>query len=350
MQIVSKDGEILFMNDVFRDLLSEDKVGKKCWEIYHDGPEQCHDCPLKTGIVAGESQTKSTSRILKGKTYNVHHTGMTFKSQPAMLEIFIDITDREEITQELRRSEKQFRELFGNMEQGFAVHEMIYDKNGVPIDYRYIMVNDAFETLTGIPGVDIVGKTIKETVPDIEQYWIDDFGKVAKSGKPEQFENYFSYSKKYFNVTAYSPKKDTFAVVFYDVTDYKEKEKELEERRKFQESVLNITPCVIYIYDLVEKKNVYLNDGIEDVLGYTKEEVKGMGDKLIETLMHPRDYKEYLNVTLPKYKKLKDKKLKHNYRMKHKNGRYVSLLAIEVIYKKDDKGRPTQIIGTIIKA
>ena len=74
-----------------------------------------------------------------------------------------------------------------------------------------------------------------------------------------------------------------------------------------------------------------------------------MGDKLIEKLMHPKDYKIYTTETLPKYKRLKSRTLKHEYRMKHKNGKWVRLLATEVIYKTDDKGNPTQIIGNIIK-
>ena len=75
-----------------------------------------------------------------------------------------------------------------------------------------------------------------------------------------------------------------------------------------------------------------------------------MGDNLVKGLMHPKDYKEYIDVTVPKYKRLKDKTLKHQYRMKHKNGRYVRLLATEVIYKRDAKGKPAQIVGNIVKA
>ena len=85
------------------------------------------------------------------------------------------------------------------------------------------------------------------------------------------------------------------------------------------------------------------------ILGYESEEIKEMGDDIIKILMHPKDYDTYINKTLPKYKRLKDKILKSEYRMKHKNGRWVRLISTEVIYKRDEKGNPTQIIGTIIK-
>ena len=349
MDIVDEKGNILFQNDVFKDMFGEDAIGKKCWEIYQDDKKQCENCPLLNEIKIGKNESHVCYGALGGKIYDIHHTGMMFNGKKAMLEIFMDITDRREMMDEIERSEERFRQLFGNMEQGFAVHEAIYDEKGNPIDYRYIMVNEAFETLTGLNGVDIVGKTIKEVVPDVEEYWITNFGNVAKTGEPGQFENAFGYSEKIFNATAYCPQKDFFAVIFYDVTKYKKDEKKLNDKRKFIESVLNVCPSLIYIYDLIEQKNVYANRGVEDILGYSCEEIEEMEGDLVKRLMHPKDYDIYVNKTLPKYKKLKDKPLKHKYRMKHKNGRWIRLIATEVIYKVDDKGKPLQIVGNIIK-
>lgn len=221
MDIVDETGRILFQNDVFKDMFGEKGVGEKCWELYRNDKKQCEDCPLRNGIKIGKSNSCISYGILNNKIYDIHHTGMMFNGNKAMLEIFIDITERRELMDEIKRSEEQFRQLFGNMEQGFAVHKMIYDEKGKPYDYRYIMVNEAFEKLTGLKGSDILGKTIKEVVPDIEEYWINDFGSVAKTGKSKHIENFFSYTKKYFNVTAYSPSPDHFAVIFYEITQYK---------------------------------------------------------------------------------------------------------------------------------
>ena len=350
MDIVDEEGTILFQNDVFKNMFDEDAIGKKCWDLYQDDKKQCENCPLRKEIVIGRSESNISYNVFGGRIYDIHHTGMMFNGKRAMLEIFIDITDRKEMTDELARSEERFRLLFGNMEQGFALHKMIYDKKGVPIDYEYIMVYEAFEELTGLNGVNILGKTIKEVVPDIESYWIDEFGKVAKSGNPARFENYFKFSNKFFNVTAYSPQQDMFAVVFYDVTKYKADDEQLKDKQKFIESILNVCPSVIYIYDLNEKRNIFSNKSVEDILGYACEDFKDLGEDIIKTLMHPKDYKIYINETFPRYRKLKDKMLKHTYRMKHKNGRYVRLVATEVIYKTDAKGKPIQIIGNIIKA
>jgi PAS domain S-box-containing protein len=126
-------------------------------------------------------------------------------------------------------SERELNLLFENIPQGFAVHEMIYDKDNKPVDYRFLKINKEFEKLTGINSNDIINKTVKEVLPNTEQIWIDNYGKVAQAGIPLHFDSYSQEFNKYYDVTAYSPKQDCFAVVFSDVTKNKEYEQNLKK-------------------------------------------------------------------------------------------------------------------------
>ena len=130
MDIVDVKGNVLFQNDIFKEMFDEDVIGKKCWELYQDDRKQCKGCPLHIGLKIGESKSHMCYGVLGGKIYDIHHTGMMFNGQKAMLEIFVDVTEQKKMSDEIKRSEEQFRQLFGNMEQGFAVHKMIYDKIG----------------------------------------------------------------------------------------------------------------------------------------------------------------------------------------------------------------------------
>ena len=65
-------------------------------------------------------------------------------------------------------TETKYRTLFNNMFDGFALHEIICDENGNPIDYRFIDVNQAFENLTNLKAKDIIGKTVLEVLPNTE--------------------------------------------------------------------------------------------------------------------------------------------------------------------------------------
>jgi PAS domain-containing protein len=78
----------------------------------------------------------------------------------------------------LRDSEEQYRTLFANIAEGFALGEPILSEDGTPVDYRYLEVNEAFYTQTGIPR-SIVGRPLREVLPQLEQEWIDRYFAAA---------------------------------------------------------------------------------------------------------------------------------------------------------------------------
>jgi PAS domain-containing protein len=62
----------------------------------------------------------------------------------------------------LQDSETRYRSLFENMLNGFAYCQMLY-KDGKPDDFVYLVVNDAFEKLTGLK--DVTGKKVSQGHP-----------------------------------------------------------------------------------------------------------------------------------------------------------------------------------------
>ncbi|MDM8535298.1 PAS domain S-box protein [Desulfobacterales bacterium HSG17] len=130
-----------------------------------------------------------------------------------------DITNR-------KRFEQDYQTLFREMLDGLAVHEIICDADGEPVDYRYLAVNPAFERLTGLEAESIVGHTVLEAMPGTESHWIKTFGHVALSGEPAFFENYSKELDKHFKVTAFQPIPNQFACIFSDITERKLAEEE----------------------------------------------------------------------------------------------------------------------------
>lgn len=139
-----------------------------------------------------------------------------------------NVTDKLRQVEAVKESEEKFRLIYSTMSQGLAIHEIITDENDKPIDYKCLEVNDSYMKLFGYKREDIVGKRIKEVAPDIEDYWIEVFGKVALTGESAYYENYSRVSKKHLATYTYSPKPGQFAVLISDVTDRVKREKEIE--------------------------------------------------------------------------------------------------------------------------
>ncbi len=113
-----------------------------------------------------------------------------------------------------------YKTLFNQMLDGFALNEIICDEGGRPINYRCLAINPAFERITGLLANDVIGKTIFEIMPEIEESWVQACGKVALTGEPLYIENYNSgvVLGRNFEITIYSPSVGQFACIFKDIS------------------------------------------------------------------------------------------------------------------------------------
>jgi PAS domain S-box-containing protein len=122
---------------------------------------------------------------------------------------------------ELRESEQRYRSLFSSMNEGFALHELLFDKQGMPCDYRFLTVNPAFEKLTGLKAENIVGKNLSQILPDEPPFWLDIYSKVVLTGKPIKFDHYSPPLQRHYDVFAYRPAPNQFATIVSDITERK---------------------------------------------------------------------------------------------------------------------------------
>ncbi len=132
-------------------------------------------------------------------------------------------------------SDKFYRSIIENMVNAFAFHEILTDECGKPLDYRYIDINSAFECLTGLKKEKVIGKTVRQILPDIEKDevdWISIYGEVALSGKPVDIMQYVSGLERWYGIHAFSPMKRYFITIFNDVTLLKVNEAQLEQQNK----------------------------------------------------------------------------------------------------------------------
>lgn len=183
-----------------------------------------------------------------------------------------DVTEAKQAVEELRESEGRFRTLFETMREGFALHEILCDEDGRPVDYRFLEVNPAFEALTGLLATHLVGRTVQEVLPGIEPLWIERYSRVALTGEPAHFESYSQALDRWYEVHAYRTEPGRFAVVFLDVTE----RKAAEETLRRYELLAGQSRDIILFLRGDDGRILEANAAAVTAYGYPREELLGL--------------------------------------------------------------------------
>ncbi|HPJ38310.1 MAG TPA: PAS domain S-box protein [Spirochaetota bacterium] len=152
------------------------------------------------------------------------------------------------IQQNFEESTQGYNHLIANLIDGFSLHEMIFDDYGSPVDCRFLDINPAFEAMTGLRR-SVIGKTIKQVVPDITDEWIRMYNRVAVTGKPVTHEYYAPKLDRWFDIKAVSPGKNQFAIFFIDISKRKKTEKILRRHLRLLDTFINTIPNPAFYKD-----------------------------------------------------------------------------------------------------
>ncbi|RDI53593.1 PAS domain S-box protein [Microvirga subterranea] len=150
-----------------------------------------------------------------------------------------DVTERKSAEQALRESEKRYRSLFATMDEGYALCELVRDDQGRAVDYRYLEVNRAFETLTGLASSQVNGRLRSEAIPVPDERRLEASARVIASGEPTRLEYFNEGLGRWYEVGLFPREGDQFAALFADITERKRAEIALRESEERLRDVLN---------------------------------------------------------------------------------------------------------------
>ena len=229
------------------------------------------------------------------------------KQENVMIEgVVSDITNFKNTQKTLGRVGKKYQNLFNGMLEGFAYHQMVLDENGNLADYIFLEVNPAFERLTGLKRVEIIGKTIREVTPGIEKIWFERYGLLYEKEKNIHFEDYSKELKKYYEVEAFSTEKGFFATLFSDISEKKNSEnkilvmnEEIKKKEELYRSLFDYAPVGIYVLE----ENIFIDINYEalSIFSMKKEallgkDIRTASFKLVDKSLypiHPNGYYSY---------------------------------------------------------
>jgi|GEM_PF-184752 len=133
--------------------------------------------------------------------------------------------------------------------------------------------------------------------------------------------------------------------VFQDITERKRSDDHLRESQHFIHRIAEAAPGILYVYDLIEQRNVYANRQITELLGYTVDQVQEMGENVLSTLLHPDDLKQAPDQFARFQTAEEGVILEWEYRMRHMNGEWRWFSTREVVFSQTDDGAPQCILG-----
>ncbi|MCU0635019.1 MAG: PAS domain-containing protein [Gemmatimonadaceae bacterium] len=137
--------------------------------------------------------------------------------------------ERERAARALLTSEARYRTLFDSIDEGFCVVEVEFDPGGHPVDYRILEMNPAFERHTGLHVAP--GASVRQSVPDMEEFWFETYGRVAATQEPVRFEHPSeALGRRWFDVYAFplgDAARRKVAILFTDISARKGAEQAL---------------------------------------------------------------------------------------------------------------------------
>lgn len=174
---------------------------------------------------------------------------------------------------ELSKSKAQIQEdkeylqnLYTYMPIGFLPSKLIYDENGVPVDFVFTEANKEIERITGVPASQIIGTrgSQSSTFQDLPL-----MVEVVNSKKHVDFDMALAPFNKHCRVIKFSLKKDEVISLVLDVTDAHNTHKALAENEKLLRTIYANLPVGFELFD----KNGFLvqtNDKALEILGLSE--------------------------------------------------------------------------------
>ena len=135
-----------------------------------------------------------------------------------------------------------------------------------------------------------------------------------------------------------------FQAIARDITDRKRTELELQKSRNFVARIAATTPGILYVYDMVEHRNVFNNREAIAVLGFNLEDMRQL-DGVAQNLYHPDD-QATIRAHREALRHAQDGEVRRlEYRARHADGRWVWLAGRETPFERGSDGLVRQIVG-----
>jgi PAS domain S-box-containing protein len=261
----------------------------------------------------------------------------------------------------LEASKERYTTIFRNSPDPITITDLV---NG-----RFIEVNEAFLHLTGYSRAEVIGRTsaelnlivnpeeaaeivqqlqAKNRINNSEFNWRIKSGEVKTSLVSSELieldgQNFvLTISKEIGEL------KRVETQLRQALQELTSTEAELIESKRLIEQVTEFSSALLYIFDLIEQRNVYINTPMARLLGYSVQEIQAMGSNLFSLLVHPEDLPKVIETTMRCASLLDGESIESEYRMRDTQGNWHWLYNRASVLSRTASGQPKQVLGAAI--
>lgn len=328
---------------------------------------------IRAALQTGELQIYEQEVIVNG-TAQVEECRIVACGNDEVLVIVRDITQRkraEQVLQQLneeleQRVQQRTQDLLASQSQLAEKEQFlrgIFEGTSNPIfvvdvredgTFEYTGWNWGCEKALGVNSVVAIGKSPQEVFPgELGIAFENHYRDCYETRKVTRYEECLTLETgEVWFLTLLTPLKNAERQVYriigsaFDISDRKQAERALQEAQWFAQSVTDSTPNLVYIYDLQQSCNLYVNQAVNTVLGYSPGLLQALGRNFLDRLFHPDDLVQLAQM-YEQVKSLADSEIiEVEYRMCHADGNWRWLFDRISVFKRDDSGNVIQLIGT----
>ncbi|GAB4143143.1 MAG: hypothetical protein OHK0017_00120 [Patescibacteria group bacterium] len=348
--LVGLDGSIVEINSEGEKLCGVKKdflIGKKVYSLVKDLPNDSSRKEFKDiepgEIIKGVTEITKLNSSKIALEYVLH--GQVINGQHLIL--IRDITKYKQSEQRLIQNSLKFQSLVHNSSDMIAM---------ISSDGKIKYASQATFKVIGFEPEEVLGKSIFEFVYEED---INRFLKAYNSFLEDEIAEVrselrlISKTKQWVFVEAvitnleFEGKAYGVAVNIRDIQERKMAERQLLETQGFMHQITNSISNILYVYDLISDRYVYLNQTAEKILGYPSQQLKGYSRFHFSDLVHPDDLPK-LRRSRKKLQNLKrEGQVETEFRVRNKQGDWIWLSSRDQVSSRNMEGKAWQILGTM---
>lgn len=129
-----------------------------------------------------------------------------------------------------------------------------------------------------------------------------------------------------------------------ELDEHQKTEASLRESQRMAQQIMQASPDLIYIYDIQRDQNIYSNQEVSHLMGFTPAEIETMPSRIL-SLAHPDDVPIIQRIRQEYASAKEGQVMECDFRLRHKDGGWRWINTREVVFARGPDGKPSQVLG-----